>query len=141
MPDVIVQIDMPTYKGPVNTNRRDCLLKYGRTLPPQAAIYTLQCSEDVIGADAGENYFNLDLSKIYIRANNRAEAVVIWLDYQNKNLDCRAPHDGYEMMDNIPDYDEEMDNDVLAKKYVQHMFENEFLQMHERTLCLMAAHE
>lgn len=126
---------MPTYKGPVNTNRRELLFKYGLTLPQQDAVYTLQCYENT-GGDKG--YFNLDLSKIYIRARNRAAAVAIWLDFQNKNLNCRAPHDGYEMMDNIPDYDEEDDDEKLVEKFVKHMFENDYLQMNERTQCLSA---
>ena len=118
---------MPTYRGPINNDRRTCLLKYGQTLPQQDAVYTLQCSE---------SYFNLDLSEIYINARNPADAVAIWLDYQNRNLDCRVPHDGYEMMVNIPDYDEEDSDEQLVEKFVQHMFENDYLWMKRRTICL-----
>lgn len=121
---------MPTYQGPVNTHRRQCLLEYGKTLPQQDAIYTIQCFDDP------GYYCNLNLTGFYIRARNRAEAVAIWLDYQNKHLECRVPYDSYDMMVNIPEGEEDDSDEELVKKYVQYMFDNEYLQMNERTLCL-----
>ncbi len=118
---------MPLYTGPVNTEVREQILKYGATLPQETARYTAKYYEG--------KYFNIDLKSVVIEASNDAEAMVVLYDFLNKTLVTPYASDQYDSIDDRTDEDEDdeedkdkdEDDEEFIMDAVERMFDNDTL--------------
>lgn len=104
---------------------RTKLIEYSRQLPSVPTLYTVKYYQG--------KYFNLDLDKIHINANNDAAALVVLYDYLNQNLVTPVKIDHYEEVNMLYETLEALGDDWIMKEVVNNAFDNDTLWLSKET--------